>query len=714
MHRNLICLGVIVLTLVPAGDASAKLIAHWALDETSGNVANDLSGNGYNGAIYGEPTRVPGVGGGAIDFDGVDDYAGTGQSLLSNLSEFTLACWIKPVNYTTNRTALVGQNDCIEFGFTASGNLRCYNIAVAGNVSFVYPYKSTEWHHVAATGNASGMNLYIDGKLVVGPGKAPPAGGYGASTYPVNIGAAVWDVSGNWYDGLMDDVRIYDHAMTPEELSSTMKAAGEPWPYAYGPVPAVGAILQATWATLSWTAGGHAASHNVYLGDNFADVNAGTGETFRGNQATTSLLAGLPGYAFPAGLVPGTTYYWRIDEVNNVNPDSPWKGPVWSFSIAPRTAYNPKPADGAGSVALTTSLDWTPGYGAKLHTVYLGENFDDVNNAASGGAMSGTATYSPTSLKAEKVYYWRVDETDPPNTYKGSVWSFATLGAVHNPYPSNGAAGAEMNAILTWTPSDHAASHQVYFGTDEEAVRKANTTSPEYKGTRALGAESYEPGLLAWDNTYYWRIDEINNVNPDSPWKGPVWSFTTGQSLVVDNIESYNDLPETDPASKRIYTKWIDGFGTTTNGAVVGNLDVPLTQRSNVHGGAQAMPLSYDNNLKFSEATLTLAGVASDWARQGVAELSLWFRGLATNTAEKMYVVLNGTAVVYNNDATLTQRTGWTQWAIPLQQFVGLGVNLSNVTSITIGFGTRGSTTVAGGTGQMYFDDIRLYRPATP
>jgi hypothetical protein len=70
--------------------------------------------------------------------------------------------------------------------------------------------------------------------------------------------------------------------------------------------------------------------------------------------------------------------------------------------------------------------------------------------------------------------------------------------------------------------------------------------------------------------------------------------------------------------------------------------------------------------------------------------------------------------VVYNADTSVTQKTAWTQWVIPLQQFADQGVNLANVTSISIGFGTKGSTTTAGGTGKMYFDDIRLYRPATP
>ena len=76
-----------------------------------------------------------------------------------------------------------------------------------------------------------------------------------------------------------------------------------------------------------------------------------------------------------------------------------------------------------------------------------------------------------------------------------------------------------------------------------------------------------------------------------------------------------------------------------------------------------------------------------------------------------MYVALNGTAVVYNPDTSLTQKTSWMQWVIPLQTFADQGVNLTNVTSITIGLGTKGNTAVAGGTGKMYFDDIRLIQP---
>jgi hypothetical protein len=121
------------------------------------------------------------------------------------------------------------------------------------------------------------------------------------------------------------------------------------------------------------------------------------------------------------------------------------------------------------------------------------------------------------------------------------------------------------------------------------------------------------------------------------------------------------------------------------------------------------MPYSYDTNLKSSEATLTLVS-PRNWTAQGVTSLSLWFRGASANAAVPMYVALNGTAAVYHADPAAAQKAGWTQWVIPLQTFADKGVPLANVTSITIGFGTKGNTTTAGGTGKMYFDDVRLYR----
>jgi len=470
------------------------------------------------------------------------------------------------------------------------------------------------------------------------------------------------------------------------------------------PEPADGALLADTWATLGWRPGDFAVSHEVFFGDNFDDVNDGAEGTFQGNQTTTFLIVGFLGFAYPEGLVPGTTYYWRIDEVNDTEPNSPWKGDVWSFMVPPMTAYEPDPADGAESVELDVELNWTAGFGSKLHTVYFGDNFDDVNTATVG-LPQGTTTYTPGPLKLAKTYYWRVDEFDGIDTYKGDVWSFTTQGAVGSPNPSNGAVDVEQTPILSWSPGVYAASHQLYFGTDEDAVKNADTGSPEYKGTRALGSESYDPGKLELNATYYWRIDEVNNVNPDSPWTGSLWSFTTVDSILIEDFEDYNDYPPDE-----IFSTWIDGWEVPTNGSMAGHANPPFAETDNVHGGGQSMPLYYDNNFKYSEATMTLVSVR-DWTEEGVGVLSLWFCGDASNAAERMYVNLNGIATVYHDNSDAALIDTWTEWPIDLQEFAAQGVNLTNVNTISIGFGDKNNLQ-PGGSGVVFFDDIRLYRPA--
>ncbi len=478
------------------------------------------------------------------------------------------------------------------------------------------------------------------------------------------------------------------------------------------PVPADGDFIEDTWGNFSWRPGTYAVSHDVYFGENYNDVDNGAPDSsgFRGNQAATFFVAGFPGFPYPDGLVPGTTYYWRIDEVNDADPNSPWKGDVWSFSIPPKTAYNPVPAEGAESIDLNVELSWTPGIGAKLHTIYFGDNFDDVNNAA-GGLPLGTETYTPGTLILAKTYYWRVDEFDVIETHKGDVWSFTTQGAVGSPDPANGAVDVKQTPILTWSPGVYAASHQLYFGTDKEIVRNADTGSPEYKGTGDLGAQSYETGKLLLNTTYYWRIDEANNVNPDSPWTGNVWSFTTANFLIVDDFEAYNDLDPADPESNRIFNAWLDGYDDPTNGSLVGYDNPPFAEQTIVHSGNQSMPLYYDNSVGYSEATLTLT-YPHDWTENGVSTLTIWFRGNSDNASETLYVALNGSAVVNHDNPNAAQITTWTEWTIDLQAFADQGVNLANVNTIALGLGNK-KNPVAGASGTMYFDDIRLY-PPTP
>jgi hypothetical protein len=467
---------------------------------------------------------------------------------------------------------------------------------------------------------------------------------------------------------------------------------------ASSPNPKNGALYPDTWVNLSWWPGPLAVSHDIYIGDNFDDVNGGAEGTFIGNQTETFIVVGFPGFAYPDGLVPGTTYYWRIDEVNDSEPNSPWKGSVWNFSIPPKTAYFPVPADGAASVSVDVELTWTAGFGAKLHTVYFGDNFDEVNNAA-GGLPLGTTDYNPGPLQLAKTYYWRVDEFDVVETHKGPVWSFTTEGGVSNPNPANATVDVTQTPILTWTPGVFADTHEIYFGSDAASL--------ELKGSGNLGSESFEPGQLEWNTTYFWRVDEANNANTDSPWTGPLWNFTTANFLIIDDFESYNDINEDEPGSNRIYLAWIDGYDNPAiNGSVVGHPIPPLAEQTIVHSGNQSMPMSYDNAVGKSEATLTLTD-KRNWTVNGVNTLTIWFRGESANAAETLYVTLNGNARVDNDDPDAATKTTWIQWNIDLSRFADQGVNLANVNSITLGL-----SSVTGGTGMMYFDDIRLYPPA--
>jgi hypothetical protein len=849
----------IILAMGLVGTSSAQnidpsLVGWWTFDEGSGNVAKDLSGKSVEGTFFGGPTwDSDGDHRGILVFDGVDDYVFIDGHF--NLPVYTMTLWFRVDNGSGQRDIISAYAKGVQHGILlelqADGTLRYlhrYPLGTGGgtNIYTTTTYDDGAWYHAAMVKSENKITLYINGEEVDSTGDTSEFNP--GDTFGVALGV-LDDERGaaRLFPGPLDDVRIYDRPMSADEIQETMKL--EIWPYAYGPNPADGALLPATWINLQWASSPLAVSHDVYLAENFDDVNDGTGDAFRGNQTGESLIVGFAGFPIPDGLVPGTTYYWRIDEVNDAHPDSPWKGSVWSFLVPPRKAYDPMPADGAKFIDPAVELGWTAGFDAKLHTVYFGDNFDDVANAA-GGAPQGTTTFAPGALEPGKTYYWRVDEFDVATTHKGDVWSFTVAdegggvkgeyyqglnfntlaltrvdpqidftwaaapdpalgednfsvrwsgeveaaftetytfytnsddgvrvwidgiqiidnwtdhGATENsgnmdlvagqiysirmehydsggsavaellwssprtpkqiipqaalslpvrarnPEPLNGIVGVKLTDTLDWMAGDEAASHEVYFGTDREAVLNADKASPEYKGSKTLGEEGYDPGKLAWDTTYYWRVDEVNNANPDSPWTGSVWSFSTGDFLLVEDFEDYNDYPPDE-----IWNTWIDGFGTTTNGSVAGYPDPDFVGGEHyvetvvVHGGAQAMPLLYDNDMKFSEVTATL-DYPTDWTEEGVGELSLWIRGESDNAPERLYVAVNG-AAVYHEDPEIALTTIWTEWIIPLQEFADQGMDLTKVNTMSIGLGDKDNI-VAGGSGVIYVDDIRLYRP---
>jgi len=720
MCRRLNSLACFVLVLGLVGNASAGLLAYWEFDDGSGTTALDSSGNGHSGTLLGDPQWVTGViGSGALSFDGSDGLVEAGHDESLSLTDaLTITTWVK-LNDLSTYYFLVCKQPSGTARDNYPGNYEFRTESGTGELQFGHQeaegeqytfYDSTtaitagQWYHVAVVVTNGGLvEFYIDG---IAAGSAPQSSNFGVlNEEPVRIGGRKDGYS--FFNGFLDDVYIYDRALSAVQVQKHFEGIPPSFLIAQNPDPADGALHEDTWVTLSWSAGDSVASHDVYLGDSFDDVSEGTGETFRVNQTGTFYVVGFPGFAYPDGLVPGTTYYWRIDEVES-DGTTKYKGDVWSFSVPPKTAYNPDPADGAEFVDPNVELRWTEGFGAKLHTVYFGADFDDVRNA-SGGAPQGVTIYVPGPLELEKVYYWRVDEFDALTTHKGDVWSFTTPGAVGNPKPSNGSTDVGMNTTLSWTPADSAASHELYFGMDEGAVRNADTGSPEYKGSKTLGAEDYDPGLLDPDTAYCWRVDEVDAQGNTS--KGPIWSFTTGHFLIVDDFESYTD---DDAAGKAIWQSWIDGFGVADNGAQVGYLMPPYTEQEIVHGGLQSMPLLYNNidGVTNSEASTTLTG-GRDWTLSGVSMLVIWFRGRVDNAPDPLYAAVanagGSSAVVAHEDANAARARGWTRWAIPLQGFAEQGIDLTNVDKLAIGLGTQGDPAASGGLGKIHFDDISLY-----
>ncbi|MHC4645038.1 MAG: LamG-like jellyroll fold domain-containing protein [Planctomycetota bacterium] len=288
------------------------------------------------------------------------------------------------------------------------------------------------------------------------------------------------------------------------------------------------------------------------------------------------------------------------------------------------------------------------------------------------------------------------------------------------PQPYDGQSDVARNTQLIWKPGDYAQFHDVYLGTSFDDVNDGTTSSGVYKDRLAVEVNYYEPTpVLGLETTYYWRIDEVNTTDPNT-WRGKVWSFTVADFLIVDDMESYSAIPL---SGNEIYDTWDDGFMNWTGAQV--SLEYGSAM---VHGGDQAMKLVYDSSIgffKFSEIDANTTGprpgnldVGVDWTSAGVRALTLFFYGQSTNDSDQqMYVALeDGSSIVIaeygdlGEDMNDIKQQEWRQWDIPMTAFSGNGLTTTNVTKVRIGFGDRDNP-AAGGSGIVFFDDIRLYRP---
>ncbi len=216
------------------------------------------------------------------------------------------------------------------------------------------------------------------------------------------------------------------------------------------------------------------------------------------------------------------------------------------------------------------------------------------------------------------------------------------------PTPATGSTGVTVNAMLSWRPGRQAVKHQVYVGSDSEAVAKGTVSATTVTGP-SLSLASM---ALEYGRTYYWKVNEVNDAATPSTWEGDVWSFVVIDYAVVDDFETCDDV------CNRVFFNWVDGFGHTGSadcqvapsagngtGSTVGNMSAPFAERRIVHGGKQSMPMTYDNSKSpfYSEAQREWP-TNQAWTGGGVNTLVVSLRGDAPGFVETSpgNILMNG------------------------------------------------------------------------
>ena len=428
--------------------------------------------------------------------------------------------------------------------------------------------------------------------------------------------------------------------------------------------------------------------NKVYFSDNIGDVIDRIG----GITQTPS------SYAVPQRLEFGTMYYWLVDVITP--DGTVLDGTIWSFmtelfaypvqnitATASSSSLDKEPENtvngsgldadgllhgnaGAGTMWLSDIADPQPAWILfEFDNVYkldemwvwnsnesleqaIGLGFKDVvieystdgvdfttlgttHEFAQGDGSASYAHNTTVDMEGLGAKYVRLTANSSwknilPQFGLSEVRFFSIPVQANQPDPASGATGTDLDPVLGWTAGREAATHDVYFSDDLQAVMDGTATVTSATET------SHGPLSLDVGTTYYWRIDEVNEAETPSTWQGNIWDFTTVDSLLVEDFESY------DSTDNQIWYAWKDGLGYGTpdtppyyagngTGAAVGDETTEsFTEETIVHGDRQSMPLVYNNNkqgyLNYSEVTMTLTS-QRNWTASGVKELSLWFRG---------------------------------------------------------------------------------------
>ncbi len=475
----------------------------------------------------------------------------------------------------------------------------------------------------------------------------------------------------------VDDAKLYEGDYVPTRVKNKLGA--------WSPTPDNKGVDIPHDPTLSWKAGPFAATHNVYLGTSFDDVNtADLSKAVSKGQTETSFKVTTP-------LEYGKTYYWRVDEVNAAPSNTVFKGDVWSFTVEPyaypitsvtTTASSSDktttgPANTINGSGLTNDLHstsstamwassltgptpvwiqyqfdkayklqelWVWNHNTEMEAI-LGIGFKDVTIEYSLDGTTWTLLKDTPFAQATGLPDYAHNTTvdlggvmaryvrlTPKSNYSmvglkqfglSEVRFFYIPVEARAPQPGQYAENVGLGTTLDWRPGRDVTSHTVVFGTDKAAV--AAGTAP----SKSLTEHGFTPGSLEFGTTYYWKVDEVGTAT----YPGGIWSFTTQQYATVDDFETY-----TDKAGGEIFTAWVDGY-TNGNGSYVGYPTASggtFAETKIIHAGKQSMPFEY-NNVKtpfYSEAERTF-DTTQDWTVSGANTLALWYRGYPAGFIDK-------------------------------------------------------------------------------
>ncbi|UCF12670.1 MAG: DUF2341 domain-containing protein, partial [Thermoplasmatales archaeon] len=291
------------------------------------------------------------------------------------------------------------------------------------------------------------------------------------------------------------------------------------------PNPVNGATSVNLDADLTWTGGdpdNDPVTYDVYFGTTSSPPKVVS------NQSATSYD--------PGTLTSATVYYWYIVSWDDQGFSS--TGPIWSFSTnyPPYVPSNPVPSDGAIGINVNADVSWTggdPDGNPVTYDVYFGTTSSPPKVVSNQSATS----YDPGTLASETTYYWRIVAWDDQGfSSTGPVWSFTTNYPPYipnSPIPSDGANFIDLYSDVSWSggdPDGDPVMYDVYFGTSASPPKVVSNQS----------ATSYDPGTLASETTYYWRIVAWDDQGYSS--NGPIWTFTTFKIIEtsVNTISPYN------------------------------------------------------------------------------------------------------------------------------------------------------------------------------